>query len=387
MAEKRDYYEVLGVNKNATQDEIKAEYRKKAKKYHPDLNPGDKEAEEKFKEVNEAYEVLSDKDKRARYDQFGMAGVDPSYGAGSTYGTGDFGVDLGDLFNSFFGGGGSPFGGFDTGSSYTRRRTANSPQRGSDIRARLNLNFFEAVKGCKKTIEIAVNETCTTCNGSGAQPGSDVKECSACRGTGYVTVQQNGIFGAMMQTTRPCSVCGGTGKVIEKPCTKCHGAGTNRQKKKLEINIPAGIDDEQSLQIRGKGNAGKNGGPAGDVVVTVNVKPDDLFNRNRYDVYVTLPLTFTEAALGCEINVPTIDGKVSLKIPEGTQTGKVFRLRGKGIPYLNSPGRGDQFVEVVVEVPQKLSRDQKHRLKEFEKTLTEKNNEARKKFDDRVRKM
>ncbi|MGI5887759.1 MAG: molecular chaperone DnaJ [Oscillospiraceae bacterium] len=388
MAEKRDYYEVLGVDRNASEDDIKAQYRKLAKKYHPDLNPGDKQAEEKFKEINEAYEILSDKDKRAKYDQFGMAGVDPTYGAGSTYGgAGGYGVDLGDLFNSFFGG--SPFGdtGFGGGTyTRTRRRTANAPQDGTDIHARIVLTFMEAAKGCKKTIELNVNEACPDCRGTGAAPGTQVKVCSACNGTGYVTVQQNGIFGTMMQTTRPCSVCGGTGRVIEKPCSRCRGTGFVKNRRRIEITVPAGINDDQSLQIRGRGNEGKNGGSPGDVIVTVSIQPDTLFMRNGNDVIVNLPLTYTEAALGCTVKVPTIDGLVELKIPDGTQSGRVFRLRGKGIQHVNGTGRGDQLVQVMVEVPKRLSREQKQMLQEFGKSIQDKNQEERKKFNENVRK-
>ena len=385
MAEKRDYYDILGVNRNATDEEIKSEFRKKAKKYHPDLNPGDKQAEEKFKEINEAYEVLSDKDKRARYDQFGHAGVDPSYGAGNPYaggspfGAGGFDVDIGDIFSSFFGG--NPFGGS------SRRSSANSAHRGGDVHVTLPLTFMEAVHGCTKSIEVNVLEACSVCGGTGAAPGTNPSSCPDCGGTGYVREQHRTPLG-VMQNTRPCTRCGGKGKIIDTPCTKCHGNGRVRIKRKLEVNIPAGVDDEQSLQLRGRGDAGENGGGAGDVIVTVSVKADPLFERERYDVYVNVPISYAQAALGDEVTVPTIDGKLSFTVPDGTQPDTTFRLRGKGIPYLNGGGRGDQYVKVVLEVPKKLSRDQKAALKGFEQTLSvDKNYEARKSFADRLKKM
>lgn len=383
MAEKRDYYEVLGVDRNATEDQIKAEYRKKAKKYHPDLHPDDPTAEAKFKELGEAYEVLSDKEKRARYDQFGHAGVDPSYGAGS-YGGGGFGggfdVDLGDIFNSFFGGG---FGG---GSTRTRG-SASTAKRGGDIHVSVPLTFMEAAHGCTKTISFSVMDTCPDCAGSGAAPGSAPVTCERCHGSGYVTVQQQSMFGTVMRSTRPCPDCGGKGKKIEHPCAKCGGSGHVRTKRKLDVRIPAGIDDDQSLSVRGRGDAGINGGPAGDVIVVISVRPDPLFERRRYDVYVSVPISYAQASLGDEITVPTIDGKIKFTVPDGTQPGTMFRLRGKGIPYLNNSGRGDQYVEVTIEVPKKLNREQKASLKDFEATLSvDKNYDKRKSFADRIKK-
>lgn len=383
MAEKRDYYEVLGVDRNATEDQIKAEYRKKAKKYHPDLNPDDPTAEANFKEVNEAYEVLSDKEKRARYDQFGHAGVDPSYGAGG-YGAGGFGggfdMDLGDIFSQIFGGGG--FG----GGQQRSRSSANSPKRGGDIHVSLPLTFMEAAHGCAKTITINVMDVCAECGGSGAAKGTQPVTCDHCHGTGYVTVQQQSMFGTVMRSTRPCPHCNGKGKTIASPCSKCGGSGRVKVKRKLEVKVPAGIDDEQSLSIRGRGDAGINGGPAGDVIVVISVRPDPLFERKRYDVYVNVPISFAQAALGDEITVPTIDGKIKFTVPDGTQPDTVFRLRGKGIPYLNKSGQGDQYVEVSIEVPKKLSRDQKAALKELEATLSvDKNYDKRKSFADRIK--
>ena len=388
MADKRDYYEVLGVDRNASDDQIKTAYRKLAKKYHPDLNPDDKAAEAKFKELGEAYEVLSDKDKRGRYDQFGHAGVDPSYGAGQGYGGfggfgGGFEMDLGDLFGSFFGGSG--FGGF--GSGTRRSSSANAPKRGGDVRVSVPLTFMEAAHGCVKTININVMETCDECGGSGAAAGTQPVTCETCHGSGYVTVQQN-MFGTVMRSSKPCPDCGGKGKRIEKPCGKCSGSGRVRTKRKIEVTIPAGINDEQSLQIRGRGDAGLNGGPAGDVVVLITIRPDLLFERQGYDVYVTVPISFTEAALGAEVTVPTVDGKIKFTVPDGTQPDTVFRLRGKGIQRLNSTARGDQYVTVMIEVPKKLSQKQKDALRRLDEELSvDKNYDKRKSFLDKIKKM
>ncbi len=384
MADKKDFYEVLGVDRNATEDQIKSEYRKKAKKYHPDLNPDDKAAEAKFKEVNEAYEVLSDKEKRARYDQFGHAGVDPSYGAGGGYGGaygGGFDVDLGDIFNSFFGGG---FGG---GGARGRSSDANAPKRGGDVHVSLPLTFMEAAHGCTKTIQINVMDTCADCHGSGAAAGTQPVTCEHCHGTGYVTVQKQSMFGTVMRSSSPCPVCGGKGKTIASPCGKCSGSGRVRIKRKLEVTVPAGIDDDQSLQLSGRGDAGLNGGPNGNVIVVVSVRPDPLFERRRYDVSVNVPISFTQAALGDEVTVPTVDGKIKFTVPDGTQPGSVFRLKGKGIQYLNKGGRGDQYVEVQVEIPKKLNKEQKASLKSFDESLSmDKNYEKRKGFADRIKK-
>lgn len=382
MAEKRDYYEVLGVNKNATADELKAEYRKKAKKYHPDLNPDNREeAEAKFKELNEAYEVLSDPDKRRKYDQFGHAGVDPSYGAGGAggaYGAGGFQMDFGDLFGSIFGQG---FGGS------TRTSNPNAPSRGSDVHVSIGLSFMEAVHGCTKSVTVNVLETCSDCGGSGARAGTSPVTCSQCGGSGYVRTQQRTPFG-VIQNTAPCSRCGGKGKIIENPCQKCGGAGRVRVKRKLDVNIPAGVDDDQTLQVRGRGDAGKNGGERGDILVVISVRPDTLFERERYDIMVNMPISYATAALGGEIEVPTIDGRIKLTVPEGTQSGKVLRLKEKGIQFLNGRGRGDQYVTVTVEVPRKLSRDQKNLLQSFDSSLNiDKNCDMQKSLADRVKKM
>ncbi len=376
--EKRDYYEVLGVSKTATDEEIKKAYRKLALKYHPDYNPGDKSAEEKFKEINEAHEVLSDPEKRKRYDQFGFAGVDPNYAASQGAGAGGFGggfggVDLGDIFGDIFGGG---FGGF-AGSS--ARSNPNAPRKGQDIRVRITLSFDEAVHGCKKNITITRQQTCTECNGTGAASGTSPEVCPDCNGRGYTIQQQRTPFG-VMQSQQPCTRCGGKGKLIKTPCKVCHGSGRVATKKTLEVNIPKGIDDDQSFALRGMGDAGSNGGPAGDVIVMVTVRPDELFQRDGYDVWVTIPITFSQAVLGDNITVPTIDGKVEYTLPEGTQSGTTFRLRGKGIQYLNGRGRGDMYVKCDVEIPKKLNKTQRDALKKFEGTLKEENYEKRKGF-------
>jgi len=339
MADKRDYYEVLGVQKGAGEDELKKAYRKLARKYHPDLNKDNPEAADKFKEVNEAYEVLSDKDKRAKYDQFGFAGVDPSYG------------------------GGAGAGGFGGGRSQRR----NAPQRGESIRQTVVLSFEEAAFGCEKEITVERIETCGDCGG-----------------TGVVTQTQRTPLG-MFQTQGACPNCRGTGKIIKKPCPKCGGQGRVRKTRKFKVNIPAGIDDGQSIQQRGQGNAGANGGPAGDLYVTVAIRPHPIFTRDGSDVYVEIPISFAQAALGDTLQVPTIDGRVEYKVPEGTQTGTMFRMRGKGIQNVNGRGRGDQYVRVNIEVPKNLTDKQKKLLREFEETSTDENQIKRKSFWDKVK--
>ena len=379
MADKRDFYEVLGVEKGVSEDELKKAYRKKAKLYHPDLHPGDAEAEKSFKEVNEAYEVLSDKEKRARYDQFGHAGVDPNFGAGgggNPFGGGfggfDFG-DLGDIFGSMFGGGFGGGGG-----------NPNAPRRGSDAEASVTISFEEAAKGCKKKIKVTRIEKCADCSGSGAEKGSSPVTCSACRGTGRITVNQRTPFG-VMQTQRACDHCGGRGKTIEKPCKTCNGKGLIRKTSEREVEIPAGIDDRQAFKISGGGNAGANGGPSGNLVVEVNVRPHPIFERDGYDVYCEIPITFAQATLGAEIVVPTLDGKVKFNIHEGTQSGERFKLRDKGIKRPGSFQKGDQYVIISVEVPKDLTKEQKQKLKEFEAALDEKNYNKKKSFFDKVK--
>lgn len=387
MAEKRDYYEVLGIGKNATDAEIKSAYRKLAKKYHPDLNPGDKEAEEKFKEVNEANDVLSDPQKRQRYDQFGFAGVDPNYAAANGGGAGGFGggfggVDLGDIFGDIFGGGfGGGFSGFGGGSS---TRTANAPRKGHDIQASVILTFEEAAHGCSKKITINRQDTCPDCGGTGAAKGTSPETCPDCGGRGYVVTQQRTPFG-VIQSQQPCSHCGGRGTIIRNPCKTCRGTGKTAARKSLEINIPAGIDDDQNIALRGQGDAGSNGGPAGDVIVHVTVKADPMFERDGYDVTIHVPITFSQAVLGDDVEVPTVDGRIVQHIPEGTQSGTKFRLRGQGIQYLNGRGRGDQYVIVDVEIPKKVTRAQREALKAFEDSMKEDNYEKRKGFFKNLR--
>ncbi len=381
--DKRDYYEVLGVDKSASEDELKKAYRKLAKKYHPDLNPGDEKAEKSFKEVNEAYEILSDSEKRARYDQFGHAGVDPNFGAGGNPygggfgggfgGFGDFG-DLGDILGSMFGGG---FGG-------GRRSNPNAPRQGRDTSAAVNLSFEEAAKGCKKTVKVTKVDNCDECGGSGCEKGSSAQTCPVCHGSGQVASVQRTPFG-QIQTQTVCNHCHGSGKVIEKPCRKCQGKGRIRHTVERTVDIPAGIDDGQVISVRGGGDAGINGGPSGDLRINVNVRPHPIFVRDGYDVFCEIPITFVQAALGAEITVPTLDGKVKFTVHEGTQPGDEFKLKGKGIQRLNYSGRGDQYVKINVEVPRDLSKSQKDKLKDFDKITDEKHYKKKKTFADRVK--
>lgn len=376
MAEsKKDYYEVLGIQKGASEDEIKKAYRKLAKKYHPDVNPGDKEAEAKFKEVGEAYEVLSDPQKRSRYDQFGHAGVDPSYGAGAGgFGGGFDDVDLGDLFGSFFGG----FGGS------TRTRNPNGPIRGRDLGLTISLTFEEAALGCKKDVSIPHLETCQTCSGSGAKKGTSPDTCPTCGGSGTITTTERTMLGTM-RVQKNCPHCSGKGKVIKDPCPDCSGQGRVKKTRKLSVNVPAGINHGQTFTLRGQGDAGLNGGPAGDANITVSVRSHDMFERDGYDIWCDIPITFMQAALGDEITVPTLEGKVKYTVPEGTQPQTVFRLKGRGVPFLNGRGKGDQFVRVNVEVPKSLTGKQKQALRDFEGTLGDKNYEKRKGFFERIK--
>ena len=376
MAEnKRDYYEVLGVEKGASAEEIKKAYRKSAMKYHPDRNPGNKEAEEKFKEVGEAYEVLSDDDKRARYDQFGFAGVDPNYGAGQggAYGGGfggfgDFG-DLGDIFGSFFGGGAS-------------RSNANAPRRGENVGARLELTFEEAAFGAEKEVAAQRIENCAACGGSGSADGV-VETCATCRGSGQIRTTQN-FMGMAMQSTTVCPKCNGKGKTIKTPCNTCRGKGKVRRTQKIKVKVPGGVDHGQSVRVRGEGCVGTNGGPNGDLLVEIYIKRHPIFTREDYDVLCEVPISFAQAALGAQIEVPTLDGKVSYTIPEGTQTGTTFTLTGKGIPVVGNPRRrGDEHFTVVVETPTRLTREQKELLRQLDGTLEE--TPKRKKFFDSIK--
>lgn len=367
MADKRDYYEVLGVSKDSSADDIKKAYRKLAKKYHPDMNPGDAEAEKNFKEVNEAYDVLSDNDKKAKYDAYGHAAFDPASGGGAGFGGfGDFGFDFGDIFSSFFGGGGG-----------SARR--NGPVRGEDVNLRITLTFEEAVFGVKKEISYNKVQKCSTCAGTGAEKGTSPKTCSACGGSGQVRVQQRTPLG-YMQTTKQCDACRGTGRIIEKPCGDCRGTGYVRVPKKLDVNIPAGINDGQQITLRGQGHDGKNGGPAGDVNLIIMVKPHSVFERDGNDIYCEVPITYTEATLGAEIEIPTLEGKMKYEIPEGTQSGTMFTLRGKGVSYVNSKNRGNLHVTVNVEVPKNLNGEQKELLRKFAESCGENNYTKRTKF-------
>ena len=375
---KRDYYEVLGVQKGASDDEVKKAYRKLAKKYHPDLNPGDQEAEAKFKEANEAYEVLSDQDKRARYDQFGFAGVDPNFGGGAggnPYGAGGMGFDFSDIFDSFFGGG---FGG-------GRRSNPNAPQRGESIRLSLAITFEEAAFGCEKDVTVERMEQCGTCHGNGCAPGTTPEVCPDCHGSGQVQVRRQTPMG-VFATTSPCGRCGGKGKIIHQPCTDCKGSGSVRKRKTIKASIPAGIDNGQTISIRGQGHAGKNGGPAGDLLITITVKPHELFRREGTSILCDAPITFAQAVLGAELEIPTIDGKVKYDLPEGTQTGTTFRLKGKGIPSINGRGRGDQYVTVYIETPKNLNKEQKEALKKFAEAVGDTNYEERRKFFKKFKK-
>lgn len=370
---KRDYYEVLGVDKNADEATIKKAYRTLAKKYHPDMNPGDKEAEAKFKEVNEAYDVLSDPDKKAKYDQYGHAAFDPSAGGGAGFGGfGDFGgFDINDIFSSFFGGasGGS-----------TRR---NGPVRGDDITVRLTISFEESVFGCKKEVSYNKIQKCADCSGTGAAKGSSPKTCSACGGSGQVRVQQRTPFG-IMQTQKTCDTCHGTGKIIENKCPNCRGTGFVRVPKKLEVNIPAGIDDGQQLSLRYQGSDGMNGGNAGDLNIIIGVRPHSVFERDGDDLYCEVPITYAEATLGAEIEIPTLEGSMKYTIPEGTQTGTVFTLRNKGVTRVNSKVRGNLYITVVVEVPKNLTSEQKNLLEKFAASCGESNYSKRTSFFKRI---
>ncbi|MBR7073650.1 MAG: molecular chaperone DnaJ [Oscillospiraceae bacterium] len=368
MAEKRDYYGVLGVKKDATADEIKKAYRKLTKENHPDLHPGDKACEERFKEANEAYEILSDEEKRKKYDQFGHAAFDPNagYGAGGFDGFDGFGGfgGFGDIFSDIFGG----FGG-------ATRSNPNAPRRGESVRATVNISFEEAAFGCKKEVTVAKIETCTDCKGTGCAPGTTPEICPDCKGTGSVTVNQRTPFG-MMQSSSPCSKCRGTGRIIHQPCKTCRGMGSIRRQHKVEVNIPAGIDDGQTISKPGGGNAGVNGGPAGDLLVSVIVRPHARFERDGTSVLLEQEISYAQATLGAEVEVPTLDGKVKLTIPEGTQPGAVFRLRGKGIPFLRGSGRGDQFVSVTIKVPKNLTGSQKELLRQFAASMGELDGDA-----------
>ena len=380
MSTKRDYYEVLGVDKSADEQTLKKAYRKLAMKYHPDRNPGDKEAEEKFKEINEAYEVLSDSTKRQTYDQFGHAGMNGQGGFGGQgfggQGFGGFEDIFGDMFGDIFGGG---FG----GGGRPRRR---GPERGADMRQSIQITFEEAAFGKKTSIKVNRSEECSECHGSGAKAGTSKKTCPTCNGAGEVRTVQRTPFGNIA-SSRTCSTCEGEGEVVESPCTKCGGKGSTRKVKTIEVDIPAGIDDGQMIKLAGQGELGSKGGPRGDLYIAVSVKNHSLFTREGYDIYFDMPITFAQAVLGDEIEVPTLDGKVKYSIPEGTQTGTVFRLREKGIPKLRGNNRGDQYVKVVVDTPKKLNDKQKELLREFAKECGEEVHEKKTTFGQKIENM
>ncbi|MBR3679717.1 MAG: molecular chaperone DnaJ [Oscillospiraceae bacterium] len=372
MADKRDYYEVLGVGRSVTDEELKKVYRQLARKYHPDLHPDDPTAEDKFKEITEAYEVLSNSEKRSIYDQYGHDGLE---NGGMGAGAGGF-SDVSEILESLFGGMG--MGGMFGGGS--RGMNANAPRQGKDLSASVTLDFMEAVKGKSQTIQIHRMESCSDCHGSGSANGSSAEVCSDCQGRGTVKATQRTPFG-VISSSKPCPRCGGKGKVISNPCQKCKGAGRVRVPKNITVNIPAGIDDGQTLSVGGQGDVGINGGPNGNLYVAVNVRPHPLYVREGYDIHCDIPITYAQAALGDEIVVPTIDGNVKYLIGEGTQNGTVFRLRGKGVTRPNRANdRGDQYVKVFVEVPKNLSKKQKDLINQLEASLESKNYAKREGF-------
>ena len=384
MADKRDYYEVLGVDRGADDATLKRAYRKLAKKYHPDMNPGDKDAEQKFKEATEAYGILSDPEKRKAYDQFGHAAFENG-GAGGTGGFGgfggfdfnggDMGDILGDIFGDLFGGGRS-------------RRTNNGPMKGANLRAVVHITFQEAVFGCEKELELTLKDTCKTCNGTGAKPGTSPETCSKCNGTGQVVYTQQSMFG-MVRNVQTCPECNGTGKVIKEKCTDCRGTGFTSSRKKIQVSIPAGIDDGQSIRIREKGEPGTNGGPRGDLLVEVQVSRHPIFQRQDMNIFSTAPITYAQAALGGTIRISTVDGDVEYEVKPGTQTDTKIRLKGKGVPSLrNKNVRGDHYVTLVVQVPTKLSESAKEALRAFDaacgnRPVAEK--EKKKRFMDKLK--
>ncbi len=350
MADKRDYYDVLGVSRNATDPEIKRAYRKLAKKYHPDMNGGNKENEAKFKEATEAYEVLSDSEKRSTYDRYGHSAFEGA-GQGFSGGFTDMGDIFGDIFGDFFGGG--------------SRRRANAPTKGANVSARVVITFEEAVFGCEKEIKVRALEVCDTCHGDGAKPGTSKQRCAACGGSGEIRTTQQTILGSI-QSVRPCHKCSGTGEIVTEKCETCYGSGKVKIQKNIKLNIPAGIDDGQAMRVAGKGEPGKNGGSHGDVIVTVNVKAHEKLERENYNIYFTLPISPAQATLGARLSVPTIDGDVSLTVDPGTQNGTKFRLRNKGVPYVNNPKhRGDQFVIAKVVIPSKITKKEKELYQEL----------------------
>ena len=366
MADKRDYYEVLGVSKSADDAELKKAYRKLAKKYHPDVNPGDKEAEAKFKEATEAYTILSDPEKKKMYDQFGHAAFEQGGGGAGAGGFGGFGGfdfnggDMGDIFGDIFG---DLFGG---GGSRGGRRANNGPMKGANLRARINITFEEAVFGCEKELEIVLKDECTSCHGTGAKPGTEPVTCPKCNGTGQVVFTQQSMFG-MVRNVQACPDCHGSGKIIKEKCTSCRGTGYTSSRKKIQVTVPAGIDNGQSIRIREKGEPGTNGGARGDLLVEVNVARHPIFQRQDMNIFSTAPITYAQAALGGEVRISTVDGDVLYDVKPGTQTDTRIRLAGKGVPSLrNKNVRGDHYVTLVVQVPTKLNEEAKEALRKFD---------------------
>ena len=365
MADKRDYYEVLGVSRDADDAAIKKAYRQLAKKYHPDTNPGDKEAEAKFKEASEAYAVLSDAEKRRQYDQFGHAAFENGGAGAGGFDFSNMGDIFGDIFGDLFGGG--------------RRRSSNGPMRGSDVRVSVRITFAESVTGTSKKLEVTLKDTCSKCNGTGAKPGTSPETCSKCGGKGQVVYTQQSILG-MVRNVQPCPDCRGTGKIIKEKCPDCYGTGYVSSKKTIEVTIPAGIDNGQSIRIQGKGEPGTNGGPRGDLLVTVMISADSEFKRDGYDIYSDVHISYPTAVLGGEIKVKTVDGEVLYEVVSGTASGTTVRLRGKGMPTLRNKNiRGDHYITLVVDIPKKLNAEQKEALLAYNKALTGEDKHVKKK--------